>query len=371
MADALSYHSSTVEAEWFPPAKPACSAVNPTTMPCDTQLGPNCCPYRNGKVCNISARLSQTNKTPEWLIFANASRGPAPREPTVDEATVISRLEGHGGCSEYIEPLTGLGRHPLAPSLGCRDRGNTRIKQLVPPALLKGLTKYSIGHLILANRCNGSGISGVGHQGRCRRESIRGSTHGSRTLFYDLGCSIYGTAKKHMQGASGQGTSIQIFSAMYQRNCLPFDSIWAWEAKQYDPSLWWKPVPFSTRAKIHFYNIPVDFDGFVATLKASARPSDFVVVKIDIDGNAELERRIAQAIAHTPELASLVDELFFEYHVHWDGGHNPWHHPPPWAPGAQSHNQSLPYYFEPDSIDDALKLMRELREAGVRSHFWV
>ena len=66
---------------------------------------------------------------------------------------------------------------------------------------------------------------------------------------------------------------------------------------------------------------------------------------------------------------------------HWDGGHNPWLYAPPYGGGkkadgkcclpAQTTNPELENYMAPDSIDDALKLMRELREAGVRSHFWV
>ena len=46
-------------------------------------------------------------------------------------------------------------------------------------------------------------------------------------------------------------------------------------------------------------------------LLATASVEDFVVVKVDIDGGPELA--IVEAIAERPELARLVDELYFEF----------------------------------------------------------
>lgn len=98
---------------------------------------------------------------------------------------------------------------------------------------------------------------------------------------------------------------------------------------------------------------------------ARASPEDFVVVKVDIDTPAA-ELTIMEAIADRPEIAALVDELFFEYHFDFDGLDFGWHIR---RPGARRR-------FRYDtvsnaSVDDALGLMRRLREAGVRSHFWV
>ena len=51
---------------------------------------------------------------------------------------------------------------------------------------------------------------------------------------------------------------------------------------------------------------------------ARASPEDFVVVKVDIDTPAA-ELTIMEAIADRPEIAALVDEIFFEYHFWIDG----------------------------------------------------
>ena len=88
---------------------------------------------------------------------------------------------------------------------------------------------------------------------------------------------------------------------------------------------------------------------------ARASPEDFVVVKVDIDTPAA-ELTIMEAIADRPEIAALVDELFFEYHFYFDG------HDFGWGP------QDAAALAD---VDDALLLMRRLRQQGIRAHFWI
>jgi len=77
------------------------------------------------------------------------------------------------------------------------------------------------------------------------------------------------------------------------------------------------------------------------------------VLKLDIDGGPEMQ--IVHAIANCPELAELVDEIFFEYHFYFDGENFGWGEDP--QPGH--------------TVDDALALMTKLRRHGIRSHFWI
>ncbi|CAK9096508.1 unnamed protein product [Durusdinium trenchii] len=93
---------------------------------------------------------------------------------------------------------------------------------------------------------------------------------------------------------------------------------------------------------------------FLRLLLATASVEDFVVVKVDIDGGPELA--IVEAIAERPELARLVDELYFEYHFEFDfdfgwGGSN-------WDGAGRT-------------VDTAMNLMHRLRQAGIRAHFWI
>jgi hypothetical protein len=100
-------------------------------------------------------------------------------------------------------------------------------------------------------------------------------------------------------------------------------------------------------------------DSFLALLNETARPSDFVAIKVDIEGQAGgPELPIVRAIAEQPELNRLVDEIFFEYHYYFDGIDFGW--------GANKKAMK-----EGNNVDAALALMHKLRLAGIRSHFWI
>ena len=85
---------------------------------------------------------------------------------------------------------------------------------------------------------------------------------------------------------------------------------------------------------------------------ARASPEDFVVVKVDIDTSA-IELALVEAIAERPEVAALVDELYFEYHFYYDGMNFGW--------GKAVSGD----------VDTAMGLMHRLRALGIRSHFWI
>lgn len=172
-----------------------------------------------------------------------------------------------------------------------------------------------------------------------------------KALFFDLGCTVYSeetyrhtvdhqaeesdSDKFNYTSGSGSGPSIPLFYNMFRDRCIEFDAIYAFEGKAFLPHDWWRPVPFSMRHKIHFYNTFVEelslkdsvqgkvagHSSFLRMLPLVAKPGDFVVIKLDIDGGPEME--IACAIAARPELSSLVDVLFFEFNFD-EPGLNPY-----------------------------------------------
>jgi len=75
-------------------------------------------------------------------------------------------------------------------------------------------------------------------------------------------------------------------------------------------------------------------------------------VKIDID-TPFVELTIVEAIADRPEIAALIDELYFEYHFEFDGMRFGW------GPNVDG------------DVDTAVGLMHRLRALGVRAHFWI
>ena len=65
------------------------------------------------------------------------------------------------------------------------------------------------------------------------------------------------------------------------------------------------------------------------------------------------ELAIVEAIAERPEIAALIDELYFEYHFYYDGMNFGW--------GKAVSGD----------VDTAMGLMHRLRALGIRAHFWI
>ena len=314
-----------------------------------------------------------------WLNFSKSTwKQAAPdvlqRQPTATERTVLSHFVYNDGSIEFVEPLTGVARSPRAP-VGCRpgERG-ARYHQ---PQLYQQL--FDIRYLLPSNACGATSDPRVG----CHRKA----------RYYDLGSTTYlGHKHDFMKKLAGQaagkgvgGPSVPLFSELYRRRCLPFDAVYAWDASKdahQAPEQWYSDVPENLRDKIHYFNVPITFEhapeaverrnrtawrrfaevgDFFNTLLATASPHDFVVVKLDIEGQAgSPEVAIAEVIAAQPELVRLIDEFYFEYHYWFDGLNFGWGNIP--QPSASKPGPT---------VDTALNLMGRLRKAGVRAHFWI
>ena len=329
-----------------------------------------------GHICRTAE--AQAVEAGLGVAYAEEAAGEQWRTPTAREGELLSRFVCQDGGTEWIEPLTGMARHPHA-NLGCRL-----------PVPHVGI--YNISHMVLSNRCPARD-AGVALSSRNR------GSGGGASILYDLGCSWYwkpplceynpgdrrcpkvpfasppppppspprpppagGKAKR--PSGSAVGPSLPLFHALYELNCIRFDRMHAWEATKFNHSLWWRNVPNDVRHRLNFHNQPVTAEGFVQYLADTARPEDFVALKVDIDGGPEIP--IVRAIAERPELARLVDEVFFEYHFDFDGIDFGWHIR---KPGARRRFRYDTYSNA--TVDDALGQMRQLRERGVRSHFWV
>ena len=432
-----------------------------------------------GRICVLSAL--QLERAKHWLEYAAASRGREPPTPSARQRAVLSRFTrrtsradasraASGGPApeatslsnddddneEWIEPLTGMARHPFAAIAGCiaplyippsvrelfwgtsrrRERGSSGSEHKWGQ-----ISILNTSYLIPANQCG---------RRRARAGGASLSRARGRNLFFDLGCGSTGmsgeahTVRTHAResGAERQqnGTwamlngklkaggyaaapgitfnSLRFFTSLYARNCIKFDDVYAWEAAPIAAGgEWWRGVPVEIASRLHLYNLPVHLGASsggagaaaggggaiggssvaadsidipesygpgltkpippqpaaaaaspsaagvgdpLAVLRSVASPSDFVAMKIDVDGGPELE--LVERIAREPRLYRLVDELYFEYHFYFDGRNFGWltH-----KGGANHHKWGR------HTVDDALGLMRRLRERGVRAHFWV
>jgi hypothetical protein len=341
-----------------------------------------------GRICELTKSAAQQDAAEVWLNFTQstwrlAANGMAEPKPDATVRTVLSHFEYEDGSVEFVEPLTGVARNPRAP-VGCMP-GDASARYHNPSRFMQ---LFDIRYLLPANACTGDAAQPrVG----CRR----------KTRFYDLGCTTYlghkGDFAQKLEGqARGKrvgGPSVPLFSEIYRRRCLPFDEVYAWDSStdvHQQPERWYANVPSELHSKIHYFNRAIRtqaLDGaqhtreakssprgnrtgwrrfaeqgdFFNTLLTTASPSDFVVVKLDIEGQSGgPEVAIAETIAAMPELSHLIDEFYFEYHFYFDGRNFGWGSLP--KPTADKPG--------PD-VDSALSLMARLRKAGVRAHFWI
>jgi hypothetical protein len=341
--DKCTYTPSSIELEWT--SKPA---VN--------------------KMCEISRRPNQIKAANLWLQYAAAA---ADRNPHDDEKAILSRFDctdGNGeSWVEWIEPLTGIARHPYA-AVGC----NTALQ---PGAQCPGCTKtqsgyginiFDLSYIIPTNGCDHDlHASNSSEEFQQLRSETNGES-GTRRIFFDLGTATFDRALGDRVWSQGSGTglgpSLPIFDNTYGQLCLPLTDFYGWEAKNIPPNVYWNGVPAKDRARLHFYDVPIAEDGtqasFSENLKATAAPEDWVGVKVDID-YVPVEHPIVKDMKNKPELTRLVDELYFEYHFNPDNMSFGW---------ASAVGQPLNV---PDTVDDALELMVGLRRKGIRAHWWI
>jgi hypothetical protein len=340
------YTPSSVELEWFKRIVDA----NPTT----------CSAWDEGSSLRQALAASGDRL---------AGKGP------VDEQLHSRLLFGDPVTSKHvvsrIEPLVGSLRHH---SLGVRAKTTTR-------GALMAKTHY-----VLPDRAH----------------LLRVLKAGGRLLFYDIGASLYSSGAGGDGGASQKWFS-QTFGLLARRPPPGFDDIWAWEAHPYAPEKLWGSFPPEIIPHIHYYNVPASTDPNSPfnpwnTLRATARPGDFVVVKLDVVRRVKIIKcagfptvlhiRHSHPVYiinnhqdHQPtELALLrqlladpmlhINEFFWEHHV----AGSLVACPKIWGGGRGSGWGTMHFNVTPGSLEtlaDSYAIFMQLRCMGIRAHSWV
>jgi hypothetical protein len=140
---------------------------------------------------------------------------------------------------------------------------------------------------------------------------------------------------------------------------LRFDHVWAYEYEVLDPRREWASIPADLYADFTFVNSgvigdPASHANPWNTLLASARPSDYVIVKLDID-TPLIETALMQQLLEEPALQDRVDELYFEHHVNVNEMHEFWGSDP---------------VKLPQKMNDSYEIFTKLRHLGIRMHSW-
>ena len=324
-----------------------------------------------GHICNITKQPLVKAAADAWVAYSSspsvwAPGGKPDPQPSLEQAAALSffklnvshrpgllALDAHSEHQtrrhEFIEPLHGIARHPYAKV--CKMRRGRRC-----PNGCGGQTNlFDLTYLVLHNDC---------------RQRVQGAPKPLVHLF-DMGVSqgffnISGGVPATVRNGGGLDPSMPLLYRLYQDRCLEPDAIYGWELeKGITSDQWWGSAAASVRSKTRFFEVPVmegELDealagkpnpaSFLQMLAFACKPEDFVVVKLDIDTPAT-EQTIIAVLAQQPNLAALIDELFFEYHFFFDGLDFGW--------GDKVDGD----------VDTAIGTMYRLRSLGIRAHFWI
>ncbi len=175
----------------------------------------------------------------------------------------------------------------------------------------------------------------------------------SRRILIDMGASF--TYK-----INGGKAMIDLID-LYKKFGFSFDHMYGYEKKFEDPEKVYKDlIPKDLIPTYHWINAGVssDKDSNLNPLYSIIKnydEDDLIIVKLDID-TSSIEVPLANQLLHDETFHNLVDQFYFEYHVHmaemkpWWGAHNHWRND--------------------GSMKDAFNLMNGLRQKGIPAHFW-
>jgi hypothetical protein len=261
------------------------------------------------KVCDV-AYPNQTKQTNEWIEFVNSPES----HPSPDDlfSSFIFKDTCSGDLEKfYIEPIASITRDPRV----CNPWGLEHL--------------YKTDYLVT---------------------NCKNYEHHPKSWLFDLGAGLW---KDH-----DIGSSLKFFYEKYGNSChTHFDGIYAYELRTYPSQDVWDQVPNDVIPFYHYFNLAITTDNShlsnpLYSLRAVAKPEDFVVFKLDID-TPHLEQNITNTILEDPYLTSLIDVFYFEHHVN-----------------VEPLSKCCWGYELKDHLIDTYHLFRKLRNAGISAHSW-
>ena len=170
----------------------------------------------------------------------------------------------------------------------------------------------------------------------------------TRTVFIDMGASLdfHGTEE----------SPAMYVTKLYSKFGFSFDHIYAFEISKKEPTQVYERVPDEFMSSYHWINVGVsaDLDAKMNPLNSILKnfdSDDLIVVKLDID-TPHIEVPLAYQILENPRVLELIDQFYFEHHVHLGELRRYWGH------------------TMKGSVADSLKLFSSFREKGIAAHFW-
>ena len=172
----------------------------------------------------------------------------------------------------------------------------------------------------------------------------------SRTVLFDFGASL------DFHGDPMNSPALFLVS-LYRKFGFPFDHIYAFEITQKESQLVLDSLPADMIAAYHWINVGVSPDKFSRNnpwnlLLDNFNEDDLIIVKLDVD-TSSVELPLALQLLNDARFHNLVDQFYFEHHVHMREIAHAW-------------NSSMA-----GSVKDTMDLFQGLRKKGIPAHFWI
>ena len=227
---------------------------------------------------------------------------------------------------EYIEPLTVITRHPFA--IHDCEVVRSAFASSTMPAKYHSTSIQSIDHILLSS-----------------------PSSATRNILLDA-------------GSSTVSSSLWYFLCGYHQRGRNIHQIYAWEKTLLEPTSYWEDVPQKYKPHWQFMNIPIsaivdDIDNPLSIVKRVASADDFVTFKLDID-TPSIEIPLALQLLADEAVTPLIDEFFFELHFRCE------------VLQACGWGFNIPEERDGLVLDrlHAVQLFLDMRNAGIRAHFW-
>jgi len=173
----------------------------------------------------------------------------------------------------------------------------------------------------------------------------------SKLVFVDMGASL----EFHGQ----QRSPVMELLDLYEKMGFTFDHIYGFEVTPTDPEqVFVSKLPAKYMAPYHWINVGVSTEKTsqlnpLYSIINTFDEDDLIVVKLDID-TPSIELPLVLQLLDDNELAKLVDQFYFEHHVHMGELASAW------RDGSMN-----------GTVKDSMGLFSKMREKGILAHSWV
>jgi hypothetical protein len=260
-----------------------------------------------------------------------------PSGPYSHMVTSITEADGTVSTARVpLEPLVGLMRHPFAGIKGkvwCRtDAKGAR-------------SLYDWRYLATESA----------------RDPSFGLRYPGRKVLIDLGATTWGVRDNRV--ADSTVADARTYADIFGAAGIEFDMVFGWEMnRRYTPDMFFQGLRTYAPQRLDKYcfasraasPLPGHLDNALEMLTQLWRPGDYFVFKLDID-NRPVEEQFIKVVAERCPM--VIAELVYEQHAHVpELNECCWHSAPEVL--AMSYGSSL-------------RRFKQLRELGIRAHFWV